>query len=124
MTIEKLRMKQISKATQFFIVSGILLISLLIPITALSEETPFMQAKKPIICTDSTKMLKWLSEEHKESPVVIFNDEGSIKSQVIVFIHVKKETATVIEMLPNGFSCILAAGNDATIIAIKEGRGT
>jgi len=123
MTIEKLRMKQISKATQFFIVSGILLISLLIPITALSEETPFMQAKKPIICTDSTKMLKWLSEEHKESPVVIFNDEGSIKSQVIVFINVKKETATVVEMLPNGLSCILASGIDAMIVPLKPQPG-
>ena len=117
-------MKQISKAIHLFIASGILLISLLIPITVLSEEIPFMQAKKPILCSKTVEMLGWLSEKHQESPAVIFNTMGGVKSQVIVFIHVKKETATVIEMLPNGFSCILAAGNDATIIAIKEGRGT
>lgn len=117
-------MKQIAKVNQFFIASSILFLSSLIPAIALAEEQVLGQAQKPIYCGDSTELLNFLTKKHKESPVIIFNDENGMGSQVVVFANEKTGTATVVENLPNGYACILASGNDVMIVPVKEKEGS
>jgi hypothetical protein len=113
-------MKQIAKVSQFFIASIILFLLSLIPVIASAEENSLGQVQKPIYCGDSTKLLNFLTKKHKESPVIIFNDENGMDSQVVVFVNVKNGTATVVENIPNGYSCILASGHDAMVVPIKD----
>ena len=117
-------MKQIAKVSQFFIASIILFLLSLIPVIASAEENSLGQVQKPIYCGYSTKLLNFLTKKHKESPVIIFNDENGMGSQVVVFVNVKNGTATVVENIPNGYSCILASGHDAMVVPIKESPDT
>ena len=118
-------MKQIARAIHLFIASSIVFLTLLIPIIALADEsTPLAQVYKPIFCGDGTKLLNFLSKKHKEVPIVIFNEQNGIKSQIIIFVNIKKGTASVVENMPNGYGCLIASGFGVMIVPAKEDTGT
>ena len=119
------KMKQIAKATHLFIASGIVFLTLLIPIIASAEGTsPLTPVQKPVYCGDATKLLNFLTEKHKEVPIIIFNEENGTQSQVIIFVNVEKGTASVVENMPSGYGCLIASGFDLMIVPVKEDSGT
>ena len=117
-------MKQIAKAAHLFIASCIVFLTLLIPTIASAEEKPLAQVQKPVYCGDATKLLNVLTKKHKEVPIVIFNEQNGIKSQIIIFVNIKKGTASVVENMPNGYGCLIASGFGVMIVPAKEDTGT
>jgi hypothetical protein len=102
---------------------GVVLLTLLTPIIALAEgealgKEPLVQVNKPIFCGDSSSLLKYLTEKYNEVPVVIFNEQNGMESQVVVFANVEKGTASVVENFPNGKGCLLATGHDVMICCV------
>ena len=118
------KMKQIAKATHLFIASGILFLTLLIPTIASSEEKPLTPVQKPVYCGDATELLNVLTKKHKEVPIVIFNEQNGMKSQIVVFVNIEKGTASVVENIPGGYGCLIASGYDAMVVPAKEENGT
>ena len=118
------KMKQIAKAAHLFIASGILFLTLLISTIASAEEKPLAQVQKPVYCGDATKLLNVLTKKHKEVPVIIFNEQNGMKSQIVVFVNVITGTASVVENIPGGYGCLIASGYDAMVVPVKEENGT
>ena len=89
---------------------------------------PMVRAAKPVFCGDSGALLKSLTETHGESPILIFSEgyenvKPDESSQIIVFVNLKKRTASIVENMPSGYACMLGNGVDIMMIPAKKGKG-
>lgn len=72
-------------------------------------------------CTERTKVLDQLGKKYKEVPVALglANNGGVIE----LFSAKEGATWTIIITMPNGMSCMMAAGEDWQTLAAKVAMG-
>ncbi len=72
------------------------------------------QANKPVICDDTKKIIKSLTESFDEKPVWTAKD-NSTNSRFSLFVNEKTGAWTLLQMTPET-SCILGIGEESTLI--------
>jgi hypothetical protein len=69
------------------------------------------QANKPVICDETKKIIKSLTEAFNEKPTWIANDSTS-DSRYALFVNEKTGTWTLLQVTPE-ISCILGVGTES-----------
>ena len=89
-------------------------VAFLLSLTSSIANAQSFQADKPVICDDTQKIIKSLTETFKEVPIWTAKD-GSTNSRYSLFVNEKTGAWTMLQMTPE-VSCILGVGEESKII--------
>ena len=96
--------------------------SLLILLGAISFNTVAEEYRSfRVVCDKTETIVASLKEKYKELPIIAGRRLSSSKSTISVWGNPETETFTILDSLGDQ-SCVLAVGNDITIL-LKEGEG-